>query len=179
MGLLMSSGRFNLTEFSGEVRYIVESLSPDDYRRLGYYDRWAVAIKELYSRLPADLAPGGEQSVPTRSELDGVRAGSERVFHQDSRPPLDVGTTVVVELEPPPGHNRLPVYVRGHRGVIRSIYSPQEVPGCRSDPVEFAYVYNVAFTTDELWADGSADELRFDLWAHYITAEKDAGNGSP
>jgi nitrile hydratase len=175
MRLLMSSGLFALSRVSGETRYFIETLDPGEYRRLGYYERWVVAIAGLYSRLPpepsaADLAaPSGMRSDESAAMSPGAPTPSTDI----AGPPLAVGTTVAVRTQPPAGHHRLPAYTWGHRGVIRRVYAAQEVPGCPLDHIRHEHVYNVAFTSDELWGDGGKDELRIDLFASYLTVIED------
>jgi len=166
MRLLMSSGRFGLSRISGEARYLLEVLDPELYRSLGYYERWALAVAELYSRLPEDatVPPGPAARYP----------GARAVATEGLSPPLAVGTRVVVRAEPPPGHHRMPAYTWGRRGVVRAVHAPQEVPGCHVDAVRHEHVYSVAFTFEELWGHGT-DELRIDLWASYVSpVEEDA-----
>jgi nitrile hydratase len=157
MRLLFSTGRFGLSRISGEPRYLIETLDPDEYRRLGYYERWAVAIAGLYSRLGPDApAPNASAAI-----YPGAHASSVDAIDA----PLDVGTAVAVVQEPPPGHHRLPGYTWGRRGVIDAVYPPQEVPGCDLESRRYEHAYVVAFTSDELWGDGGHDELRIDVWA--------------
>jgi nitrile hydratase len=166
MRLLFSSGRFGLSRVSGESRYLVETLDPDVYRSLGYYDRWVVAIAGLYSRLSPDATLSDDwAAVDPVSSAPSIDA---------SDAPFAVGTTVAVVSVPPSGHHRLPAYTWGHHGVIRDVYAPQEVPGCPIDELRHEYVYNVAFSSGELWGDDGEDEFRIDLFACYLsTTEKD------
>jgi nitrile hydratase len=172
MRLLMSSGRFGLSRFSGETRYIVETLDPNTYRSLGYYERWVVAIAGLYSRLAPDAA------APMTTGLDdaaGMSLAARATSEAPADPPLAIGTMVWVLREPPAGHHRLPGYTWGRRGKITAAYAPQEVPGCPVEALRYEHVYNVAFTSDELWGDGGRDELRIDLFASYLTPTEEDG----
>jgi nitrile hydratase len=175
MRLLMSSGRFGLSRVSGETRYLVETLDPGEYRRLGYYERWVVAIAGLYSRLPSEpTAPSlAAATAMSSDESAAMYPGTHIPPAEAADRPFAVGAIVAVRAQPPAGHHRLPAYTWGHRGVIRGVYAPQEVPGCPLDRIRHEHVYNVAFTSDELWGDSGQDELRIDLFASYLAVTED------
>ncbi len=61
IGLLQSiSGRGKRIIRTDELRRAIESLEPDQYRRLGYYERWVTAIERLLV----------EKGVLTGKEID-------------------------------------------------------------------------------------------------------------
>ena len=62
IGLLQSiSGRGKRIIRTDELRRAIESLEPDQYRGLGYYERWVAAIERLLV----------EKGVLTSEEIDG------------------------------------------------------------------------------------------------------------
>lgn len=86
------------------------------------------------------------------------------------------GDRVRARVMNPSGHNRLPTYARGRRGVVEEIHGifalPDEVVSgvvdARREPV-----YLVRFESRELWGSDGADEtaVSLDLWESYLEAE--------
>lgn len=90
-----------------------------------------------------------------------------------AKPRFQIGDTVRTRVDNPPGHTRLPRYVRGRTGVIESFRGVAPVPddtvrtGVKGDDVPF---YGVLFAMQELWgadADTGA-ELVIELWESYL-----------
>ncbi len=85
---------------------------------------------------------------------------------------FSVGDHIVVRNINPPGHTRLPRYVRGKRGVVDRdhgvfIYPDTSAHGQGEKP---QHVYSVRFTPRELWGDTASDRdsLYIDLWDDYM-----------
>ena len=90
------------------------------------------------------------------------------------------GDRVRARVMNPPGHNRLPAYARGRRGVVEEVHGifalPDEVVSgvveARREPV-----YLVRFESRELWG-GDGEEgtaVSLDLWESYLEAEPAQG----
>ena len=86
------------------------------------------------------------------------------------------GDRVRARVMNPRGHNRLPTYARGRRGVVEEIHGifalPDDavsgVPHARSEPV-----YAVRFDSRELWGADGAERtaVSLDLWESYLEAD--------
>jgi len=170
MRLLFALALMGLSRTSGEVRYFLETMSPQEYRDRGYYERWLVAVERLLARARAsDDTKLARAAAAPQSEVLGLgNPPSPPLSPPDLGDPLAV-TTVTVHSSPPPGHHRLPAYVLGRTGVVEAVYPPQQVPGSPVEDLRYEYVYNVSFTSSALWPDGRyGDEVRIDLFAGYL-----------
>jgi nitrile hydratase beta subunit len=170
MGLqLRTRGRFyHLDEF----RQAIERMPAARYLDASYYERWLTALETVLV----------EKGVVTREELATGHAAAPAPAPAprpaDERPPLAArfrpGDRVVARRAHPAGHTRLPRYVRGCRGVVRTVNGPfllpdENVRGTR----RWEPVYAVEFAAHELWGDDApaADSVCVDLWESYLTAE--------
>jgi nitrile hydratase len=74
----------------------------------------------------------------------------------------------------PPGHTRLPRYVRGKRGRIAAVYDAYVFPDTNAHDLgeDPQHVYSVAFAGEELWgADAEPGTLvHLDLFEPYLEA---------
>jgi nitrile hydratase len=118
----------------------------------------------------------GDATVPERSDPElvaGLRAGMAEAYDTDApvgEHRFDPGDDVVVKNMHPAGHTRVPRYVRGKRGTIRTVLGAFSFPdaGARGEEVSHP-VYNVEFDGETVWGDdGECDELRMDLWEPYL-----------
>ena len=89
-------------------------------------------------------------------------------------PRFAVGDAVMVRDIHPPGHTRVPRYVRGKRGVVvrvapRFVFPDIAGHGRRAhrEPT-----YHVEFPARDLWADAAAssETVIVDLWESYLEA---------
>lgn len=84
---------------------------------------------------------------------------------------FQVGDTVRAKVINPPGHTRLPRYVRGHLGQIVRDHGVYPFPDTAFAGDERPqHVYVVEFRARDLWgADaGEKDTLRVDLWDDHL-----------
>jgi nitrile hydratase subunit beta len=165
-------------------RHALETMSPLDYLRMSYYERWV-------SRLEAQLVKFG---IATREELQSGKAasGSTRatpVFtlatesrwlnrgipsNQDPavRPLFKVGQRVRARNINPAGHTRLPRYARGKAGVIVRDHGVYAFPDTNAhfQGEKRQHVYSVRFTARELWGDAASqrDSVHIDMWDDYL-----------
>lgn len=84
------------------------------------------------------------------------------------------GERVRVRRAYPPGHVRIPWYIRGHAGVV------ERLCGAYPNPEELAYarsglpaqpLYRVRFAQPELWTDyagSSADTVDVEIYQHWL-----------
>lgn len=179
-----SLGQWNL-DISRHSR---ERLTPKDYTRFNYYEKWISALADLLF----------ENSVITEDELktgvaNGISDLSARCFqpsavadalakggptNRDGPAPLfSVGQAVETILpssnqQVNGGHTRLPAYAAGMTGRIIAVHGCHVFPdsnahGFGEDPKP---LYSVSFTASELWgrAENPNDEVILDLWEPYL-----------
>lgn len=176
-------GLYNLDEF----RWALERMEPAAYLASSYYEKWLAAIERLYI----------EKGIVAREELDARRKAPlpapafqknrtiiERLVNLAppssetavSAPRYRSGDQVRAKNLHPPGHTRLPRYVRGKRGTV------QQVLGCYALPDKNAmglgrhleHVYSVCFEARELWGGDASpsDRVYIDLWESYLEEER-------
>ena len=102
--LLMGGGCFNTDEF----RHAIERLDPVAYLANGYYGRWLAALELLLHDF------GGRPRAGRISDMSAARP-------LDHEPRFAVGAPVVTRNSHPPGHTRLPGYVRARRGTVEIV----------------------------------------------------------
>jgi nitrile hydratase subunit beta len=158
-------------------RHSIERMDPAHYLTSSYYEHWLTAVSTL----------AVEAGVTSQAELV-ARAGGAYPLSRPARPAPPAGA-VDARTEPrfalgqrvrvrdlhPLGHTRAPRYVRGKAGTVTRVdgafnYPDLEAVGDRVlDPT-----YSVAFTSRDLWGEGSADvsTVHVDLWERYLEAEQ-------
>lgn len=165
-------------------RHALERLDRSAYLDDGYYGRWLNAA-ELMLLDSSILAPGaidararknrGEQveeppvPEPNKPDYAPTAAGSLRTVEQ--APAFAVGDEVRAKDMSPPGHTRLPAYVRGHTGRVEKIQPAHLLPDTHAhfkgeNP---QHVYTVGFDSRELWgADAEPFRLTIELFESYL-----------
>jgi nitrile hydratase len=72
----------------------------------------------------------------------------------------------------PPTHTRLPLYVRGHLGVVERVLGCHVFPdsNARAAGEDPRWLYTVTFDGRELWGDGGDPHLKVsvDAWEPYL-----------
>jgi len=148
-----------------DSRYAQETLPPQTYLAVSYYQRWELAAeKNLVARgyvteeeLKAGHAIGPAKPLPrARLTRDVVDAGMTRnsFFRQQQGParfkPGDRVRTVNIN---PLGHTRLPRYARDKVGRVELIHGchayPDSVASGRGDDPQ--WLYTVVFDGREIW----------------------------
>ena len=174
----------------GWGRVDIENLDPAVYLTSSYYERSLQAAEnalierglvtsdeldaktELFRQDP-------EARVPRREDLEQMERTLKRMFawqplHREVGivPRFKVGDAVKTRNINPPGHTRLPRYVRGKRGVIAMYHGVHGfrdgvLQGSEGEPQA---VYNVRFGASELWGDVAEvnQSLYIDLWESYL-----------
>ncbi len=90
----------------------------------------------------------------------------------DIAPRFKPGDRVKARNINPPGHTRVPRYVRGKEGVVQRDYGVFHLPDARAagQGDQPQHIYSVRFSARELWgAEAPAkDSLNIDLWDDYL-----------
>jgi nitrile hydratase beta subunit len=179
-----SLGQWNL-DISRHSR---ERLSPKDYSRFSYYEKWMAALANLLvekgvvtrDELQAGHAEGGSPLAERRLLAANVGAALAKGGPADRAGPApkfqkgDNIRTIHPAANPfvAGGHTRLPSYASGQTGEIRALY------GCHIFPDAHAHgrgedpqpIYAVAFPAQALWGLSAdpRDEVILDLWEPYL-----------
>jgi len=170
-------------------RHARETLSPKDYTRYSYYEKWIAALADLLVEtglVDAEELKAGKALVPVTSGdavitaqrmATGLAKGSPASRDSDVAPCFDVGQAVRT-LRPAAnrlvngGHTRLPSYAAGARGRILRCHGAHVLPDSNAHGLGEAPepLYAVAFAAGELWAapEHPDDEVILDLWQSYM-----------
>lgn len=166
-----------------DSRYAQETLPPQVYLAVSYYQRWALAMeKNLKKRglvTDAEIAAGRAlqppKPLPNKLTPEIVKAGLTRnsFFRQQQGParfkPGDKVRTVNVH---PQGHTRLPRYARDKVGTVELIHGchayPDSVASGRGDDPQ--WLYTVVFDGSEIWgADADpTSKISIDAFEPYL-----------
>jgi nitrile hydratase subunit beta len=165
-------------------RHSRERLSPADYLRMSYYEKWLAGLitllKESGLVTQAELesgrpAPGAAKASPALmsdqvARVVALRGSFERPINTPPR--FAVGDRVRARKINPTGHTRLPRYARGNVGVVDRIHGAHVFPDSNAhfrgeNP---QHLYSVRFSARELWGDTALarDAVFIDLWEEYL-----------
>jgi nitrile hydratase subunit beta len=165
-------------------RHALERLDRAAYLDDGYYGRWLNG-GELMLTERSILAPGAIEArarnlrgdhveeppipEPARPDYTPTAEGSLRTV--DAVPAFAVGERVHAKDMSPPGHTRLPGYIRGHTGVVELIQPAAVLPDTNAHFLgeNPQHVYSVRFDSRELWgSDAEPFELTAELFESYL-----------
>jgi nitrile hydratase len=165
-------------------RHQRELIPGPEYLAMSYYEKWFRSLCELLvSRglvtaeelATARADPRRDKAQPwlTADLVPAVltRAGS---YEREVLPPARyrLGDWVRARTLNPPGHTRLPRYVRGRLGVIERCHGAHIFPDSNAHDLgeEPRHLYSVRFAARELWGDaaGEEDAVYLDLWEPYL-----------
>jgi nitrile hydratase len=165
-------------------RHALETMSPLDYLRMSYYERWVSRLEaqlvnfsiatreELQSGRPA---PGSIRATPMltlATESRWLNRGIPSSHDPAVRPLFKVGQRVRARNINPTGHTRLPRYARGKAGVIVRDHGVYAFPDTNAhfQGEKRQHVYSVRFTARELWgaAASQRDSVHIDMWDDYL-----------
>jgi nitrile hydratase len=169
-------------------RHARECLSPKDYTRFGYYEKWIAGLtdllvntgvitqEELRTQTPTPNSPLQKRKMQAEYVAKILASGgpSDRVsdtaalFHVgDSVTTRAAGNTLVDG-----GHTRLPSYARGKTGWIIACHGSHVFPDSNAHRLGEAPepLYSVGFHAREMWdnPEHPEDEIVLDLWQSYL-----------
>lgn len=111
-------------------------------------------------------------AISAEDILKMVGTGMSARRDVDVAPRFKAGDAIVARNNHPPGHTRLPRYIRGRRGVVDRDHGVFGLPDTIAhDQGENAqHVYSVRFEARELWGEdaGPNDSLYIDMWDDYM-----------
>jgi nitrile hydratase len=169
----------------GSGRALRETLPPEEYLRMTYYERWLWSTEQRLLR-KGTIEPGevdgwvarlrAADDPPRRTDPDQARRVVDAVCRADkplapaTDPRFAVGDRVTVKRMRPAGHTRCPRYVRGVTGVVDRVHGVDAFPdiGPYEGPAE--PVYGIAFCSDHLFGPGAggAWTVLLDLFESYL-----------
>lgn len=178
---VLPQGVTNLDEF----RHAIERMDPAHYLASTYYEHWLAALEACLlekgfltkEELNTGTAKGTEGSTGTPLSPDRMlelvrRGGSTQRKTGRTAPRFHPGDRVVARNLNPPGHTRIPRYVRGKQGIIERVHGTFIYPDthAHSGGEQPQPVYSVRFDARELWGSTvpEQDSLYVDLWEDYL-----------
>jgi len=178
----VANGGINTDAF----RYALERLDRHAYLDDGYFGRWLNG-GELMLTERSVLAPGAIEArarnlrgehveeppapEPDRPHFAPAGPGSLRTI--DATPAFRVGQRVHAKNMSPPGHTRLPGYLRGHAGVVETIQPAAVFPDTNAlfQGENPQHVYTVRFDSRELWGAGAESfAVTAEMYESYLEA---------
>jgi nitrile hydratase alpha subunit/nitrile hydratase beta subunit len=159
-----------------DSRYAQETLPPQTYLAVSYYQRWELAMeKNLLLRgyvteaeLKAGRALGPTKPLPRKLTKDVVDAGMTRnsFFRQQQGPArFKPGDRVRTRNINPLTHTRLPRYARDKVGTVELIHGchayPDSVATDRGDDPQ--WLYTVVFDGREIWGPDTDPTLTISI----------------
>jgi nitrile hydratase len=192
---VVRSGRLKLRP--GENRHIIETMGAVEYLTTSYYARFLhstidrilahglVTAEELDARTSEYLA-NPDLPVPQRRDPEAaaaVRGSLMTAPHPrpaGGEPLFRAGQAVTARNLNWEGHNRLPRYVRGRRGIVERVNGWYEIEDDHADRLgrNPQPVYTVGFDGQELWGPAAEPNLRvsLELWEGYLAATDEDGD---
>lgn len=181
MSVLMGigSGRWTIDG----SRHARESLPPVEYLTASYYEIWIKGLEKLlvgHGLVSSDeLATGRvlHDPAPVRrvvAATDVVPLLSRGFPYERPAPAparFAVGHRVRTRNDHPPGHTRLPRYIRGRDGVVEVVHGVHVLPDASDANTEVPdWLYGIRFDATTLWgrnADPNS-EIVVDCWESYL-----------
>jgi len=175
----------------GGSRNNIEQMDPAAYLTTSYYEKWlhshikglidagVLTEAELAARV-AFYRDHPEASVPHREDPERVQRIQAQLHRVVESPRLDlpiqpqfrIGAAIRARNIHPPGHTRLPRYVRGKRGVVARFYGIYDfqdaMPAGTTAPPQ--PLYAVRFDARELWGESAEANsvVYIDMWESYL-----------
>lgn len=165
-----------------------EALSPTDYARFSYYEKWIAALADLLVETGLvsedELRAGDTEAQPLSSRAliasnvaGALARGAPADRPSDIKPRFAPGTRVItrrhaVNMLVEGGHTRLPGYAQQAVGTVVRYHGTHVLPDSGAHGLGDAAepLYAVAFAASELWANPEHpnDDVVIDLWQCYL-----------
>jgi nitrile hydratase len=185
----------HLYEDRGGTRYAIERLDAAFYLQSTYYQRWLKRMEiallesgtvtaeeleaktELYRQNPDQPVLRREDPDAAAKALNRLHAvaSAPRDRTDDGRMRYKIGDRVRARNINPPGHVRMPRYIRGREGVIVEAYGlrrgqPDTDAAGKLLTQGLQHLYRVCFSASELWGDEAEkrQNLYIDMWDSYL-----------
>ena len=184
-----ATGAWNIDQ----SRFARESLPPADYLNSSYYQIWLRALERLLAErgmVGADELAAGQALHPAEATprmaaqlgpaaVDAALAvGSPAIRPAVAAAYFAVGQSVRARNLNPPGHTRLPRYVRGKVGIVENVHGAHLYPDRHVQPTRPPFdqrpewLYTVAFDGAQLWGLDAEPgcTVSVDAWEPYLEA---------
>ncbi len=170
-------------------RHARERLSPKDYTRFSYYEKWisgladllvengVLTLDDLRNASPENSNPLSDRMLKAQAVAAALAKGGPSERTSSVGPRFAQGQAVttpraVANRLVDGGHTRLPIYAAGARGRILRLHGSHVLPDSSAHGLGEAPepLYAVAFAASELWANPEhpKDEVVLDLWQSYL-----------
>jgi nitrile hydratase len=191
-GRVFAMQRATPVPIPGGSRNNIEQMDPIHYLTSSYYEKWlhsrikgcidagVLTAEELEARTafyrdhPDTPVPRRDDPARVQSALQALRTHRSPLRDVNIQPQFSPGATVRACNLHPPGHTRLPRYVRGKRGVVTRFYGCFDLqdtlpPGVEVPPQP---LYAVRFEAQELWGEAAEANsvVYIDMWESYLEA---------
>ena len=174
----------------GGSRNNIEQMNPAEYLRTSYYEKWlqsrlqgfidagVLTEAEIEARLahyrqhPDEPMPQTQAPAQTEQTLQRLLSwqSPRRDLQRQAR--YRISETVQVRNLHPPGHTRLPQYVRGKSGQVTRYYGIYDLQDTMSDGSEppAEPLYAVRFDSRDLWGNSAEANsvVYLDMWESYL-----------
>ena len=154
-------------------RHAREKIPPALYWSLSYYEIWMEGLKRLMTERGLFEAASKKLPVLEAANVATVLAkGSPYVRNAAAEPLFRIGDRVKVRNLHPPGHTRLPGYLRGKTGEIALYHKAHVFPdsNARGEGENPQHLYAVRFKARDVFGNAGDDELQADLFEPYLEA---------
>ncbi|WP_299354608.1 nitrile hydratase subunit beta [uncultured Shimia sp.] len=170
-------------------RHARETLSPKDYSRFSYYEKWLAGLADMLvnlgvltrEELKAGHATGVSELASRILKADAVAGvlAKGSPYTRDGAPNAEFKPGDRVKTRRPAhniqvagGHTRLPGYASGLIGEVVLLHGAHVLPDSNAHGLGEAAepLYAVAFAARDVWGDeaGAWDEVVLDLWQSYL-----------
>lgn len=170
-------------------RHARERLSPKDYSRFSYYEKWIgglaellvekdlVTRDELQSGRADGLSPFADRRLKAENVSAALSAGGPADRPSDIAPLFKRGDRVRLRARSANtfvdgGHTRLPAYAAGATGEVVIYHGTHILPDSSAHGLGDAPepLYAIAVKSADLWAhpENPDDEVVLDLWQSYL-----------
>jgi nitrile hydratase len=168
-------------------RFAREDRPRQDYLGKSYYQIWLAGLERLMLErglVAAEEIESGRRLIPAKPVTKTLTAeGVAGMLHRGGPTERDptaparfkAGDRVRTKTINPPGHTRLPRYVRGHVGTVELLHGVHVFPDSNAHGQGEApqWLYTVSFEGRELWDDAPDPDAKVsvDAWESYLEPE--------